>query len=180
MNEATIRRELYQMLRYRYNLWPDHFPDIPGDKQPGRPDLVVMNPNGPGYYVEVKALNLNRDKSFAFSSITEGQRRWLDTWQAVCTHPIGSWIAIGVYQKRHEIYLIPWSRWARLENDVRPYQDSLPYAVGPGYLTELQNLKLDFRLLDEYKLVRIRKTADRLPGESGWKIPRPWEVLWKS
>jgi hypothetical protein len=177
MNEAIIRRELYQMLRYRYDLWPDHFPDVAAAKQPGRPDLVVMNPKGPGYYVEVKALNLDQNKSFAFSDITDGQRLWLDTWEEARAQ--GSWLAIGVYQQRHEIYLIPWIAWTRVEAQVRPHQDSLPYTVGPGYLKELQSQGLDFRLLEQYKLVRV-KTADRLPGESGWKISHSWEALWRS
>lgn len=173
MNEATIRRELYQMLRYRYSLWPDHFPDIPGDKQPGRPDLVVMNPKGPGYYIEVKAFSPEKKKSFPFSDITDGQRQWLTIWEE--QRPHGSWLAIGAYWTRHEIYLIPWLYWQAIEDVVSRYQNSLPYKVGPGYLTELQEQQLDFRMIEQFKLRRV-PVKERLPKEPGWVIPE--ESLW--
>lgn len=179
VNEATIRRELYQMLRYRYNLWPDHFPDIAAVKQPGRPDLVVMNPKGPGYYVEVKAFAPDKETAFPFSCITEGQRKWLTMWNDQCDNVAGSWLAIGAYGTRHEIYLIPWADWLGYEDLLSPYQNSLPYKVGHGYDTEMQRLKIDFRMLEWAKLLRV-PTKERLPGESGWRIPPQWEAMWIS
>jgi hypothetical protein len=178
MNESTIRRELYQMLRYRYNLWPDHFPDIKGVKEPGRPDLVVMNPKGPGYYVEVKALNVGKATAFPFSSIYASQKRWLDAWEEVC--PGHAWLGIGVCGiKEREMYLLPWPAWWAIEEEVSIYQASLPYVVGDGYLTEMQELGLDFRLLQLYRLERVPK-KERLTGESGWKLPPHLEYLWTS
>jgi len=153
MNEGNIRRELYQMLRYRYNLWPDHFPDIPGVKsQPGRPDLIVLHPDGIGFY-----------------NIDEGQRRWLSRWEEVRPH--GSWLGLGTYGVRpREMFLIPWDTWLSIEDQVTQYQNSLPYVAGPGFNTGLQTNKLDFSLLTPFKLIRV-PPRDRLPGESGWTIP---------
>ena len=170
MNEGNIRREFYQMLRYRYNLWPDHFPDIPGVKsQPGRPDLVVLHPDGPGFYIEVKALNLSKFKSFAFGNIADGQRKWLSKWEEARPH--GSWLGLGTHGVRpREMFLVPWDTWLSIEDRVAHYQNSLPYVAGPGFSTGLQANKLDFSLLTPFKLVRI-PPKDRLAGESGWTIP---------
>lgn len=178
MDESIIRRDIYRMMRYRYGLWPDHFPDIPGVKEAGRPDLIVMNPWGSGYYVEVKSMNLKRSTSFSFSDIYDSQRRWLSMWESL--RPFGSWLGMGVYgDGPRSMYLIPWPEWLAVEERVSPYQNSLPWRVGPGYKTELQDECLDFRLLREYKMLRISPDK-RFEMESGWIVPESVEDVWKN
>jgi hypothetical protein len=177
MREIDIQREIYQMLRYRYKLWPDHFPDIPGaKKQKGRPDLVVMNPRSAGFYVEVKTLNVKRESSLAFSKINEGQRRWLSEWND--QRVLGSWLGLGTVGHRpRELYMIPWTFWLQIEKQVSQYQDSLPYQVGKGYLLDMQSLQLDFRMLEDYRCYRVPPKF-RMDGESGWRMPDELEEVW--
>jgi len=165
------------MLRYRYNLWPDHFADIPGlKKQPGRPDLVVMNPLGPGFYMEVKIINVAKETAFHFDKISAGQRRWLSMWEDVRTD--GSWLGLGVIGTRpRKMYVIPWSTWLSIEELLTPFQNSLPYSAGPGYRVELQTMGLDFRLLTPFLCTKV-KSSERVSGESGWRIPLTLECLW--
>lgn len=153
MNEAIVRRELYQMLRYKYNLWPDHWPDIKGVKESGRPDLVVMSPTGPGFYIEVKAIYADRAKSFSFVNINTSQRRWLSAWEEVRSN--GSWLGIGTVNcsPRHT-WLIPWLRWLQLEqacHDLDVYY--LPLSAGKGERKVLQEAQIDFGLLGKYLLL---------------------------
>lgn len=161
VNEAYFRREIYRMLRYTYDLWPDHFPDIKGiKKQPGRPDLVVMNPRGPGFYVEVKVHRANKNTSFSFTEISEGQRRWLSEWEKVRSG--GSYLALGVVGIRpRRGYLIPWPMWLYVEELITPFQNSLPHEVRPGMLKEVQERHLDFRLIKDWELRRV---------SGGWEI----------
>ena len=177
MNEGNVRNELYRMLRYRYGLWPDHFPDIPGiKKQPGRPDLVVMNPFGPGFYMEVKVINVAKETAFKFNNISDGQRLWLSTWEeARCD---GSWLGLGVIGTRpRKMYIIPWNTWLSIEESLTPFQSSLPYKAGPGYKVKLRTMGLDFRLLELFSCIKV-KASERIEGESGWRIPPTLEPLW--
>ena len=173
MNEAIVRREIRNMLRYKYGLWPDHWPDIPGVKeQPGRPDLVVMNPKGPGFYIEVKVLDYKREKSFPFSKIVDRQRRWLSTWEMVRPH--GSYIAIGVINVPHRsTYLVPWQEWLQLEERVSEYAAYLPFCAEKGTLIAFQENKLDFGLLKKYKLL----FGKVLYGKGGWYLPELLEDI---
>lgn len=171
MNEGSVRAKLYSMLRHEYNLWPDHFEDLPGSKKPGRPDLIVMNPWGPGFYIEVKALYLHRDKAFAFENIEPAQRRWLSDWERA--RPSGSYLCLGVIDlcgsqrtKIVEIYLVPWPYWLDIETRVMEHQASLPYVAGKGFSKALQELGYDFRLLKQY-----------IMGEK-W-VPHPLQVLFQ-
>lgn len=169
MNEGGVRRELYQALRYAYDLWPDHWPDIPGTKQPGRPDLVVMNPRGPGYYIECKVLDLGKATAFPFTAIEDSQRRWLDTWEEV--RPGGAYLAVGtVGCTDRALYVIPWNSWLAVEEQLAPYQASLPFIAGKGYRIELQEQGLDFRLLAPWACLRLPPKR-RLPKDSGWRLP---------
>ena len=168
MNEAVFRREIYQMLRYRYALWPHHIPDVVGSKRPGVPDLIVMNPSGPGIYIEAKYIDTYDETSFAFAAIEESQRRWLFDWEKVRRG--GSYLAIGASANERRLYIIPWLEWLYIEAIVSPFQLSLPYKAGQGYRTELQEQGLDFRLLSKWKCKRVKRNA-RLKGESGWLLP---------
>ena len=152
MNEAIVRREVRHMLRYRYGLWPDHWPDIPGVKKPGRPDLVIMNPKGPGFYAEVKVLDYKREKSLSFSEINDSQRRWLSIWEE--ERKDGSFIVVGIINvSPRSTYFIPWLKWLQLEEKVSEYANYLPFCAEKGTLIALQENKLDFSLIEEYKLL---------------------------
>jgi len=170
MNESNVRRELYRMLRYEYGLWPDHWPDIPGVKeQPGRPDLVVMNPFGPGFYVEVKVVDVSRRKSFPFDAINERQRKWLSLWEEARTH--GSWLGLGTVNcPNRAIYLIPWQTWLQIEERVGEYATYLPLVAGKGERKALQEYWLDFSLIEKYALLG-NPTA-------GWHMPAHLEAMW--
>ena len=166
MNEAIIRREIYRMLRYRYNLWPQHIPDVAGSKRPGVPDLIVMNPRGHGYYIEAKYLDPVKETSFAFSKIEDSQRNWLAEWEKVC--PYGSYLGIGVNSKPRCTYIIPWQSWTFIEELVTPFQSSLPFHAGQGFSRELQDRGIDFRLLDTWKCYIEDKVVGLHEGYSGW------------
>jgi len=175
MNEAFIRRELYQCLRYHYGYWVHHIPDVKGSKRPGIPDLIVMNPSGPGIYIEVKAMRVRRQTAFDFSLIEESQRRFLASWLDV--RPGGSFLALGTIGERpRQIFLVPWDKWLGVEGIVSEYQNSLPFEVGPGYRTEMQEGKLDFSLLNKYAMTRV-PPADRCGADSGWRSDFIREVL---
>jgi len=167
MKESDVRRAIHRMLRYRYNLWPDHWPDIAGVKEAGRPDLVVMNPRGPGFYIEVKAIFLNRNTSFNFSSIEDSQRRWLTTWEE--QRPNGSYLAIGTICRNRSIFIIPWLKWLAVEDMITPIQRSLPYKVGPGYKKHMQDNGLDFRLISKWKCNQV--------STNEWALPKILENL---
>ncbi len=170
MNEATVRAEVQHMLRYTYQLWPDHWPDIPGTKQPGRPDIVVMSPTGPGFYIEAKVLYLNRSKSLKFNCIPLGQRRWLSKWEEVRRN--GSHLAIGTVNcPKRGVWLIPWPKWLEVERAVEQHAAYLPYEAGPGTLRVLQQQHYDFGLFAEYKLLGT--------PTKGWVMPPKMEKAWK-
>jgi hypothetical protein len=175
MNEATFRREIYQMLRYRYGLWPQHIPDVVGSKRPGVPDLIVMNPKGPGYYMEVKHLDVSKETSFSFDNIEQSQRRWLTEWEAV--RPMGSYLAIGVSGiEKRELYIVWWQQWLAIERVMSEWQNSLPYKVGSGFRKELQELKYDFGKFITANKCRMYSPKSRIGSESGWRLPKP--LLW--
>ena len=171
MNEASVRLEVHRMLRYVYGLWPDHWPDIKGVKQPGRPDLVVMNPLGPGYYVEVKVLNPRQSKSFKFDAIEDSQRCWLSTWEQVRCN--GSYLAIGTVNIGNRgIWLIPWAEWLQIEERVNEYAHYLPYKAERGTLISLQENRFDFRLISHYQLLHHDTYKWRMPHhlEESWGL----------
>ena len=160
MNEAIFRREVYQMLRYRYGLWPQHIPDVVGSKRPGVPDLIVMNPKGPGFYVEVKYIDIEKDSSFAFSKIEESQRQWLSLWEA--ERHFGSYLAIGTKnQRQRDLYFIWWPHWIEVERGIISHQASLPYHAGKGFSVELQELGYDFSVIETEKCTK----------DMGWVLP---------
>jgi hypothetical protein len=159
------------MLRYRYGLWPQHIPDVKGSKRPGVPDLIVMNPRGPGFYIEVKALFLNRKRSFDFKNIEKAQRLWLEMWEEV--RPNGSYLAIGsVGVPKRELWIVPWLEWLKVEERLKLYQLSLPYIAGKGYSLQLQQDHLDFSLIDKWRCIKL-PPKQRIARASGWIAPDP-------
>lgn len=166
-DEKAVMHDVIYMLRHHYGLWPDHCEDGHRQCKPGRPDIIVMNPTGSGYYIEVKDMPIT-ETSFSFAEITDEQRKWLLAWEKA--RPGGSFLAIGITKTRKEmeaIYLIPWLKWLDVEDRLRPYQASLPLIVGAGMLKEVQSQHLDFSLVKDYACPRIK--ASRPDG--GWRLP---------
>ena len=176
MKEAQVQAEIRKMLRYRYRLWPDHVPDIAAIKvESGRPDLLIMNPFGASMYIEIKAFDLSRYKSFSLNWINPKQREWLSAWEELRLY--GSYIAIGTVNIRPRgIWIIPWADWLGIEGMFSLYQDSIPYEVGPGFNKALQRSGLDFRVLEQYKLVLI-PAKSRVAGVK-WQFNKKQEELW--
>ena len=145
MEEKDIRLELYHMMQ-EYSAWPIHGRDAVicqvchnrvFNFEVGRPDLINLNPLGPGSVIECKAVNLNTAKSFAFALLKPEQRKWLDGWETAGGH---GYIGLGtVGTMKREIWLIDWAVWkslemlagiagkksvgiARLQEDYKPWQ----------------------------------------------------------
>lgn len=125
----------------------------------GRPDILVMNPRGRSCVCEVKVLPQN-SKSFAFSRISEKQRKWLTSWQE--DGGIG-FIALGtLVPRKRRLWLVEWTAWRQLESLISPYQQSVPLVAGKGMRRELQDNHLDLdSLLREWELIKVN---------GGWKL----------
>ena len=105
-----------------YGYWPLHSRDAiicPNCHRPvvsfeqGRPDLLVLSPTWRTAVIEVKAVNLEHAKSFAFADIKPEQRRWLDAWKEAGGY---GFIAIGtVGTTKRQIWIIDWLDWLGLE-----------------------------------------------------------------
>lgn len=118
MKENDIRHDLYKTLQ-KYGLWPIHGRDaiicqtchrpVVSFEQ-GRPDLIVLNKTGPSIVIEVKAVNLERDKSLAFSHITPEQDRWLQAWTNEKPWGIG-FLAVGTIEAKRRLWVIPYMDW---------------------------------------------------------------------
>lgn len=133
----------------------------------GRPDILVLNPTGHSAVVEVKALNLERHKSFYFGKVTPEQDAWLTRWYR--DGGLG-YLAIGTVGVRpRRLWLVDWGDWRAVMASVGQYQDSLPYIAGKGFNKQLQKLEWDMdRLLSNYELER--KTG-------GWVLPSDHSLL---
>lgn len=175
MKEADIRREVYHMLHTDLGLWPITQTDaVPCPKchalsKPpiGRPDILVLNPTGRSAVIEVKALNLEQQKSFAFSNVTPEQRVWLDRW-ADDDGP--GYLAIGTVGVRpRRLWIVDWIYWQEVEDSVGEIQNSLPYIAGKGFRKELQEMGQDMdRLLSNHELIR---------KAGGWVLPPDHSLL---
>lgn len=133
----------------------------------GRPDILVLNTHGVSAVIEVKALNLLQQRSFAFNSVTPEQHKWLDWWAA----DLGlGYLAIGTVGIRpRRLWLVDWRCWQTVTRQVGEIQDSLPYIAGKGFRKELQELGWDMdRLLEQFELTR--KTG-------GWVLPPDHSLL---
>jgi hypothetical protein len=119
----------------------------------GRPDILVLIPNGRNRVCEVKVVPKNK-KSFPFSNIEEKQRRWLDAW----TEDGGdAFLAIGtLVPRQRRLWLVTWTAWRQLEETVSPIQESVPVVAGKGMRKELQENHYDMHtLLCDWELSRI-------------------------
>ena len=149
MNEKAVRGEVFRLMR-RMWFWPITQTDVTrcphghlAYPKKGRPDIFGLNPTGRTIIVEVKILNLSKDKSFAFSNIEDEQRKWLSRWTED-----GGWAylalgTIGTKRGQRQLWLVPWVVWQLTEKIVRKHQDSIPYIAGKGFKKEMQDDKID-------------------------------------
>ena len=164
MNEADVRQMVFRAAR-EAGFWPVTQTDASrcgkcGNllRPPvGRPDILLLNPRGPGAVIEVKTLRPS-ETSFPFSRIEDSQRRWLSLWQ---NDGGESYIALGIIQQHGQrqmldhLYLVPWERWLTLEKAIEPIQSSVPLEAGKGMKRELQEGKLDLvHLLSDLEMER--------------------------
>lgn len=159
MNEATVRGEVYTLLR-KLGYWPTRGRDATSCPRChaqilppiGRPDLIVLHPAGRNRVVEVKVVNLGRRKSFAFSEVTPEQRRWLDAWAE--GGGLG-YLAIGtVDEKPRRLWIIDWLEWCRIEGEVLSLHKSIP--LGGKKTINMSTL------CSPWELIRIT---------GGWELP---------
>lgn len=181
MNEANVRQEVYRLLRqlgYTPHRLKDaqicpvcHSKVLPPT---GRPDILVNNVHGPGCYVEVKALNVARSKSFAFSEISPEQRCYLSRRT---DDGFRCYIALGTVNAprkgsmtgRH-LWIVDWNDWLAAETEVEKYQKSFPLMAGKGFNKSLQENQLD--LIHLFTAFECSRQAGRwlLPeGHSLWQ-----------
>ena len=125
MNEGDVRLEVYHSLQ-GYGYWPLHGRDailcprcgakiLP--QVAGRPDLLVLDPIGKTLVCEVKAVNVEKALSFAFSLIEDDQRRWLNAWK---DHQGQGYLALGTIGERpRRLWVVPWSEWITLEEQMK-------------------------------------------------------------
>jgi hypothetical protein len=112
--------------------------------------------------VEVKAVNLEREKSFSFSSLHEKQRRWLMSWYEDGGQ---GYLAIGTVNERpRRLWIIDWAGWLFIEGVLSEHQMSIPVDVDSGrYLKVLKRMSLDLvNLGEKYQLYRQK---------GGWALP---------
>jgi len=168
MEESGVRQQLYSMLK-DYGYWPLRGRDATACPKChtqilppiGRPDIIVLAPHGIGRVVEVKAVNMLKDKSFSFSSITPEQRRWLSTY--AMDGGLG-YLAIGAINVRPmRLWVIDWEYWCGIEVEVIQYQMSIPVTLDGKFKREIVDNHLSLELVAKsYELHRV-KTTWRLP-----------------
>lgn len=123
MNEATLRREIYSALR-RAGYWPTRGRDASACPKCGtlivppigRPDLLVLHPTKTAFVIEVKAVNIERIKSFPLAELTDEQRRWMTAW---ADEGGMAYVAIGSLNVRpRRLFLVPWTSWTSMESKL--------------------------------------------------------------
>lgn len=157
MQESAVRAEVYRLLRTA-GLWPITQTDAfvcsrckTVNRPPkGRPDILVLNPEGRSYVVEVKVI---RDGSFPMDDLRPEQRRWLQRWSDA--GGLG-FIAIGTTKRPRHLWLIPWAIWQEIEaqeqNRKRKSVSALTVAA----------------IASEYELTRV---------SGGWLLPQKLQEL---
>jgi hypothetical protein len=158
MDEKAIRQEAYHLAHHELHCYPITQTDAAicprchaKIKPPiGRPDIMVLNPWGPSYVIEMKAI---RGGSFAFSQLEEQQRKWLTNWMEY--GGLG-YLGVGTLERPRRFWLIDWDAWLRIEDLMGEVQKSLPVVAGKGYNRILQDNGWDFdHLCEPYELIRI-------------------------
>jgi hypothetical protein len=174
MEEAQVRQQLYRTLR-DYGYWPLRGRDASICPQChtkivppiGRPDIIVLAPRGIGRVVEVKAVNMLKDKSFSFSSITPEQRKWLSTY--ALDGGLG-YLAIGAINVRPmRLWVIDWDKWMDIEESVSDIQMSIPVTLDGKFKREMVDNNLSLELVAKsYELDRVK---------TSWRFPRTHSMV---
>ena len=171
VDEAHVRRELYQMWRINW-YWPIRMrdavvcpkcrtrilPDV------GRPDILIINPVGRTRVCEVKVVSIDRRNSFTFDQVTDEQHKWLDNYLA--DNGLG-YLAIGTVGERpRSLWLIDWGLWTQIETRTKE-----EYDVGfiPVYRDGITRIAMRE---DEWSIENLCSHC-RLTRSSGlWHLPR--------
>ena len=112
MKEADIRREVYRSLR-EMGYWPITQTDLfvcsrcgaRNHPPVGRPDILVLNPSGLSFVVEVKVIPRDR-KGWPTSLLRPEQREWLERW--VLDGGL-AFVAIGeLIPRKRRLWFIPF------------------------------------------------------------------------
>lgn len=124
--------------------------------------MIVLIPSGLNRVVEVKAVNMEKTKSFSVDEITEEQVRWLDAWTA--EGGLG-YLAIGtVAEKKRSLWIIDWAVWKSLFEEVVQYQRSISVYEKDISRVAMRNANLSIeQRLSDYR-------ATRRSGE--WELPK--------
>lgn len=143
MKEADVRLKLHHALQF-LQYWPKH--DQDARKYPvtcqrchhvnwftvtpeikGLPDTNGRHPRFPSPLIEVKVVKSD-EQSFAFSSISSEQRKYLTSWAAegggayIC---IGKIVPADTKEKIREILVIPWDSWIVCVEET--HEKSIPW-----------------------------------------------------
>ncbi len=124
---------------------------------PGRADMLATK-GGRSVYIEIKSAAA----AFAFTDLRDNQRKWIEE-QALKVEqtPVWIWLNLGQHPPNYNpddylprrAFLVPYELFLDIENQVKPFQNSLPYRAGKGYNVQVQALKLDaVHLLSNYAL----------------------------
>lgn len=158
MQEAKVRQEIYRMLG-TMGYWPVRGRDTivcsrcGNHMHPpiGRPDILVLSPKGTNSVVEVKVVNMKRDKAFALDKIRDEQRSWLTSWRQ--DGGMG-FLAIGTVNVRpRRLWLIPWVLWEMIEDALGiDCKKSIPvdlttYSRSPGVKIDIATKFQDFEMI---------------------------------
>jgi hypothetical protein len=107
--------------------------------------------------VEVKAVNLEKVKSFSFAEITPEQRRWLGAWAE--GGGLG-YLAIGTLGERpRRLWVIDWLEWLQIEERVSASQKSISVDGGQRHISKEHNIGI---LCSPWELWRVA---------GGWEFP---------
>lgn len=163
MNEAKARREVFNLMR-RLWLWPvtqtdasicphGHLVRPPR----GRPDILVLNPQGPAIVVEAKMFDLD-ERAFSFRRIDDGQRQWLNNWEedgGTAFLALGTRTGRAGSKSPRYLWLVDWPAWLRVEKScVKLGQLSLPLELHRARRRDLRDAGISaVNLLEGWALV---------------------------
>lgn len=172
MDETVIRQETFRLANRQLETWPITQTDLvicprckAKVKPPkGRPDILVLNPWGRSFVIELKAV---RGGAFQFSQLEDKQRQWLTRWLEA--GGLG-YLGLGTMETPRRFWLVDWESWLQVEDLVSEVQQSIPVVAGKGYNRILQDNGWDMdRLLQPFELKRI---------PYGWQLPEN-HSLWR-
>jgi len=166
--------EIVKML-HNYNIHTRSHPPLKhlegwGVADPASPDIV--GGNAKTILIEIKTGDLN---SFPFSKWKEHQREWARNIRI--QSGIEYWLAIVIPMNeivqavKRVAFLIPYPVMLKLEELIRPFQNSVPFRLNKAHLLLMRDQGLDMeQLLDMFRLDWVPRT--------GWVIPKTHSFYW--